>query len=98
MKLTASGEPKTSKPFEAQTPSFQAEAMSHIMLSTFEAEIDALMALLDESRRAASSEALIRRYATAEDIFSEIGESYKRIELKMMLLSDKLTEGFMEEK
>lgn len=98
MKLTASGAPKTSTPFEAHTPSFQAEAMSHIMLSTFESEIDALMALLDESRRAVTSEALIRRYATAEEVFEDIGESYRRIELKMMLLSDKLTEGFLGEK
>lgn len=97
MRLIASGEPKTSKPFEAQTPSFQSEAMSRIMLSTFEAEIDALISLLGEDRRAAASEALIRRYATAEEVFDQVGDSYRRIELKMIMLADKLTEGFIGE-
>jgi hypothetical protein len=95
MRLTAKGEPVNSKPFEASTPSFQAEAMSHIMLDTFEDEIDALISLLEHDRKAASSEALIRRYATAEEVFGDIGDSYRRIELKMIVLSDKLTEGFM---
>lgn len=94
MRLEAKGEVRLSKPFEAHTPSFQAEAMSHIMLSTFEAEIDALIDLLGENRKAAVTEALIRRYATAEEVYEQIDESFRRIQLKMLMLSDKLTEGF----
>lgn len=96
MQLTAKGNPGGNIPFHASTPSFQAEALTEIMLSTFETEIDALFELLATDRRAATSEALIRRYATAEEVFNALDESYRRIQLKMMMLQDKLAEGFIK--
>ena len=69
--------------------------MTEIMLNTFEAELDALFDLLGQDRRAATSEALIRRYATAEEVYAELEEDYRRIQLKMLMLSDTLAKGLV---
>lgn len=96
MRLTAtrqSGEYNLDDPFRASTPGFQAEAFTDIMLSTFEAELDSLADLLDTDRRAASTEALLRRYMTAEEIYTNLEEEFRRIQLKMLMLSDKLADN-----
>lgn len=94
MQLTAKGQ--SSEPsFRANTPSFRAEAMTEIMLKTFEAELDALLDLVGQDRRAATSEAMIRRYSTAEEVFAVLEGDYRRIQLKMLMLSDTLTEGLV---
>ena len=77
-------------PLRASTPAFRAEAFTDIMLSTFEAELDSLTELLETDRRAATTEALLRRYMTAEEVYEGIEESFRRIQLKMLMLSDKL--------
>lgn len=94
MKLTTESEPQGSDPFNANTPSFRAEAEAEIMLTTFEAELDALIEMLGEDRKRAVSEALIRRYATSERIYENLQTSIGRIELKMLMLEDRLVEGF----
>ena len=63
------------------------------MLTTFESELDALLDLLGEDRKKAASEALIRRYVVAEEVYNEIQEGVDRIQLKMMMLFDKLGES-----
>jgi hypothetical protein len=80
-------------PFRANTSSFQAQALTEIMLNTFEAELDALVELAAIDRRSAASEALIRRYMTAEEVYKDIEGGFRRIQLKMLMLSDKLSEG-----
>jgi hypothetical protein len=77
-------------PFRASSPAFKAEAFTDIMLSTFEAELDSLAELIGADRRAASTEALLRRYMTAEEVYQDIEEGFRRIQLKMLMLSDKL--------
>lgn len=77
-------------PFRASSPAFKAEAFTNIMLSTFEAELDALVDLIDTDRRAASTEALLRRYMTAEEVYEDIEKRFTRIQLKMLMLGDKL--------
>ncbi len=94
MELVVESTPKGSDSLHPTTPSFQAEAEAQIMLTTFESELDALLDLLNEDRKKAVSEALIRRYVTAERIYKDMEEGVQRIELKMMMLSDKLGEGF----
>ncbi len=93
MKLVAESKPTGSTPFNASTPSFRAEAEAEIMLTTFEMELDALMEMFGEDRKQATSEALIRRYATAERVFDNLQEGVGRIELKMLVLQDQLVEG-----
>lgn len=94
MKLVTEGKPHGSDPLNANTPSFKAEAEAEIMLTTFEAELDALIDMLGEDRKRAVSEALIRRYATSERIYENLRESIGRIELKMLILEDRLVDGF----
>ncbi len=94
MKLVAESKPIGSNPFNANTPSFKAEAEAEIMLTTFEEELDALIDMLGEDRKRAVSEALIRRYATSERIYDNLQVSIGRIELKMLMLEDRLVEGF----
>ncbi len=93
MKLEAESKPIGSDPLHANTPSFRAEAEAEIMLTTFEGEIDALIEMLGEDRSRAVSEALIRRYATAERIYADLQTSIGRIELKMLILEDRLVES-----
>ncbi len=93
MKLVAESKPQGSDPFNANTPSFKAEAEAEIMLTTFESELDALIEMVGEDRKGASSEALIRRYATAEHVLENLQEGIGRIELKMLVLQDRLVEG-----
>ena len=93
MKLTTEAKPTGSDPFNANTPSFRAEAEAEIMLTTFEGEIDALIEMVGEDRKLAVSEALIRRYATTERIYENLKASIGRIELKMLVLEDRLVEG-----
>lgn len=93
MKLVAESKPQGSDPFNANTPSFKAEAEAEIVLTTFEAELDALIEIADDDRKKASSEALIRRYATAERVYGSLQEGVGRIELKMLVLQDRLVEG-----
>lgn len=91
MELTAKGPQEGGgSPFDATTLTFQGQASSAIILMVFEAELRSLLDLLDGSRSAASSEALIRRFAAAEDTFKDIQEGFSRIQLLMMMLSDKL--------
>ncbi len=80
-------------PSNATILGFQAEAEARIMLTTFESELDALLDLLGEDRKKAASEALIRRYVVAEEVYNEIQEGVDRIQLKMMMLFDKLGES-----
>lgn len=94
MELQAKSEAKSSVPFASSTPSFQAQAMTDFLLDTFESELDALLDFLSHERNAATSEALIRRFATAEEVYKDLEKSYGRIQLKMMMLSDKLAEKF----
>lgn len=93
MKLVAESKPKGSDPFNANTPSFKAEAEAEIVLTTFESELDALIEIVGDDRKSASSEALIRRYATAERVYDNLQEGVGRIELKMLMLQDRLMEG-----
>jgi len=93
MRLVAESSARLSVPFEASTPSFKAEAEAEIMLKTFEEELDGLLNMVDSERTAALSDALIRRYVTAEEIYKNVGESWDRIEVKMVMLSDRLTAG-----
>ena len=93
MKLVADSQPQGSDPFKANTPSFKAEAEAEIMLTTFESELDALIEMVGDDRKKASSEALIRRYATAERVYENLHEGIGRIELKMLVLQDRLVEG-----
>ncbi len=90
MKLVAENKPQGSDPFNANTPSFKAEAEAEIMLTTFESELDALIEIVGDDRKKASSEALIRRYATAERVFEDLQKGIGRIELKMLVLQDRL--------
>ena len=93
MKLVAESKPTGSVPFDANTQSFRAEAEAEIMLTTFESELDALIEIMGDDRKKASSEALIRRYATAERVYENLQEGVSRIELKMLVLQDRLVEG-----
>ncbi len=93
MKLVTEGKPTGSDPLNANTTSFKAEAEAEIMLTTFEGELDALIEMLGEDRNKAVSEALIRRYATAERIYENLRASIGVIELKMLMLEDRLVEG-----
>jgi hypothetical protein len=63
------------------------------MLKTFEAELDSLDELIRSDRKAASTEALLRRYMTAEEIYRSVEEDFRRIQLKMLMLSDRLSNG-----
>jgi hypothetical protein len=61
-----------------------------IMLNAFENELDALLSLMDEERNPARSEAVIRRYTTAEEIHDDLLEQTKRITLKMEMAGNRL--------
>lgn len=90
MELTAKGREGRATPFESLTSSFQGTASASILLSVFEAELQALLQIVQSERSGALSESLIRRFAVAEDTFQDIEEGFGRIQLLMMMLSDSL--------
>lgn len=75
----------------ATTPAFKAEAFSEIMLTMFEAELDALIDLIETKRNAASTEALLHRFISADKVWADIDASHGRLQLKMLLISDMMT-------
>lgn len=78
-----------------RTEAFTAEAEARIMMTAFENEIDSLLALLDSAtRNKAVAESIIRRYTTAAELHEEMVEHMRTIDLKMMLVNDKMMGGF----
>ena len=73
---------------------FAAEALPKVMLNSFEEEVDALLAFLDEERSPAVSEAILFRYSTAEEIWAETEEQQRRIALKMEMLGNRIAGGW----
>lgn len=89
MKLTAKSSKQSFDPFTIAGSRPQAEAI--IMLSSFERELDALLSFMDEDRNPAVSEAIIRRFLTAEEIHGEIIDASRRIDIKMRMVSSRMT-------
>lgn len=72
---------------------YMPEAEMRIMLETFDSELDSLLALMDEARKPAVSEAIIRRYATCEQIYDELSQTHRTLGLKMDMLGERITGG-----
>ena len=79
---------------EVKNGRFAASALPAIMMNSFEHEVDALLSFIEEERNPAVSEAIIRRYATAEEIWEELQEQQRRIALKMEMLGNRVAGGW----
>ncbi len=97
MRLTAKSRKQSFDPiaFENQGNRSQAEAI--IMLGSFERELDALLSFMDEERNPAVSEAIIRRFLTAEEIHKEVREATTRIDIKMRMVASRITKSDIPE-
>lgn len=79
---------------EVRNGRFASSALPSIMLNSFEHEIDSLLSFLGEDRNPAVSEAIIRRYSTAEEVWGELQEQQRRIALKMDMLGNQIAGGW----
>lgn len=71
----------------------QAEMEYRIMLSAFENELDALLAMMESDARGKQvAESIIRRYASAEAIYKEMQEDMTRLHYKMLFVQEKVTD------
>lgn len=64
-----------------------------VVLSVFDQELDSLLEAVDAADPG-TLELTLRRYSTADDIYSQMQDAMRRIELKMAILSDKMV-GFV---
>lgn len=60
-----------------------------VMLNVFEQELDSLLEGIETSGKGAS-ELMLRRYTTADDIYTQMQDAMRRIELKMAIVSEKM--------
>lgn len=96
-KLTARSSSDRAKGYdiaEVWNGRFAAGALPKVMLNSFEQEVDALLAFLDEERNPAVSEAILLRYSTAEQLWAETEEQQRRIALKMEMLGNRIAGGW----
>ena len=75
------------------SPGVMANMESQLILGAFEVELDSLIELIDADRSPATSEAIMKRFAMAQEIHDEIRLSMSRISLKLKIANERLLEG-----
>lgn len=70
---------------------------AHVILGSFEAELDSLIALATGDNRSGTiEETLIRRLRSDEELYEELSTAMERIELKMTIARDRVFGGALQ--